>query len=204
MEFLGTDYGGWLLNLDLVPQNSTIISAGIGEDISFDLELIRRKTCQIIGVDPTLKSHKFIESQSDLVNFSLLKKALDKNEDDVVFMYENTNPNYVSESILPTHHSVGKNYYCAETITLPELFKQYENISVVKMDVEGSEYDVLENLAFIPDSVKQMCIEFHHFCTEYDLEDSQKILEHLKNLGFNKVYSNKPNSIEEVTLVRNR
>ena len=84
----------------MVPQNSTIISAGIGEDISFDLELIRRKNCQVVGVDPTLKSHKFIEAQSDLVNFSLLKKALDKNEDDVVFMYENTNPNYVSESIL--------------------------------------------------------------------------------------------------------
>lgn len=202
MKFLGTEYGGWLLDLELVPDNSTVISAGIGEDISFDIELIKRKNCQIVGIDPTIKSHKFIDSQTGLNNFSLIKKALDKTKDDIVFMYENTNPNYVSESILPNHHSVGNNYYLTETITLQELFEAHKNISVVKMDIEGSEYDVLKNLTAIPESVKQLCIEFHHFCTDYTLEDSKNIIEHLGSFGFKSVYSNKPNSIKEVTLVR--
>ena len=43
MQYLGTEYGGWLVDLDLIPERSTIVSAGIGEDISFDLELIRQK-----------------------------------------------------------------------------------------------------------------------------------------------------------------
>ena len=48
MQYLGTEYGGWLVDLDLIPERSTIVSAGIGEDISFDLELIRQKRCNVI------------------------------------------------------------------------------------------------------------------------------------------------------------
>jgi hypothetical protein len=43
IELLGTDYGGWLIDLDLIPRGSTIISAGVGEDISFDLEQCIKK-----------------------------------------------------------------------------------------------------------------------------------------------------------------
>ena len=38
--FLGTDYGGWHF-VDLNLQGTTIISAGLGEDGSFDLEFAR-------------------------------------------------------------------------------------------------------------------------------------------------------------------
>ena len=73
MEFnlIGTEYGGWLLNLDLVPRESTIISAGVGEDISFDTFLIDQKDCKVIGIDPTPKSHLFIENYENLHNFYL-------------------------------------------------------------------------------------------------------------------------------------
>ena len=70
VTMLGTDYGGWIVDLDMIPQGSTVISAGVGEDISFDLELINRYSCRVIGIDPTPKSHKFIQSQEELKNFT--------------------------------------------------------------------------------------------------------------------------------------
>ena len=177
MKFLGTEYGGWLLDLELVPDNSTVISAGIGEDISFDTELIKRKNCQIVGIDPTIKSHKFIDSQTGLDNFSLIKKALDKTKDDIVFMYENTNPNYVSESILPNHHSVGNNYYLTETITLQELFEAHKNISVVKMDIEGSEFDIfkklIKNKSRFFERVEFFHLEVHDLVEDFEKQESE-------------------------------
>ena len=203
MEYLGTDYGGWLVDLDFLPQDSTIISAGIGEDISFDLELIKRKNCNIIGIDPTEKSHIYIESQSNLNNFSLIKRALDNVSNDVVTMYRNTNPLHVSESILPTHKAVSNfQSYFAETISFVDLFNKYDNISLIKMDVEGSEYKIFESLISIPQSVKQLCVEFHHFCSDYTVEDTQKIIKKMSGFGFTKHYQNKPNSFAEMTLVR--
>lgn len=50
---LGSDYGYWefLENKNLY--NSTIISAGVGEDISFDIEFLNKFKGDIIFVDPT-------------------------------------------------------------------------------------------------------------------------------------------------------
>ena len=30
-ELVGTQYGGWCVSLDLIPEGSTVISAGVGE-----------------------------------------------------------------------------------------------------------------------------------------------------------------------------
>ena len=206
MEYLGTEYGGWLVDLNLITENSTVISAGVGEDISFDLELINRKNCNIIGIYPTRKSHKFIESKTDLENFSLIKKALDGESNTLVTMYENSNPMYVSESILPSHHSIKQfQNYIVETVSLDELFNMYDNISLIKMDIEGSEYNVIEALTGIPDSIKQICAEFHHFCTDYTIEHTQKMIKSLETFGFSKCLQNKPNSrypYAELTFIR--
>ena len=57
MNKLGTDYGGWYFpekhNLN---QDSIIYSAGVGEDISFDLKIQNDLNCNIFLIDPTIKS----------------------------------------------------------------------------------------------------------------------------------------------------
>lgn len=208
---LGTDYGGWLIDLDMVPEGSTVISAGVGEDISFDLELINKFSCYIIGIDPTPKSHKFIESQNRLKNlelvmnnFNLTKKALTHKNDDLIKLFKNTNLNHVSESELPDHNAVSQfDYHFAETVDLPFLFTKYDNVSIIKMDIEGSEYNVIENLQYIPESVKQICIEFHHFCLDKTIEDTKKCIERIQAFGFPKMYEkSKYHELAEVTLTR--
>jgi|TARA_R110002020_G_scaffold72542_5_gene186647 FkbM family methyltransferase len=203
-KLIGTEYGGWMINTDIVPDKSTIISAGVGEDISFDLFLMNEKKCKVVGIDPTPKSHSFIESQHGLQNFQLIKKALHSNNDDLIKLYKNKNPNHVSESILPNHESVlGFDSYFSETINLQKVFEDFENISIVKMDIEGSEYEVVESLGSIPDSVRQFCIEFHHFCTNKTVEDTKKMIQIMNSLGFENYVekpSNKP--LNEITFWR--
>ena len=184
-KLIGTQYGGWALNQELVPEGSCVISAGVGEDISFDLFLIKNKNCRIIGVDPTPKSHRFVENQKNLENFILLKKALLHLDDDLIKIYKNKTPSHVSESILDTHASVLKfDSYYAETVNLGVLFNEYDNVSVVKMDIEGSEYSVIESLVEVPSCVRQFCVEFHHFCTDKTIEDTKNAISKLKSLGF--------------------
>tara|TARA_R100000008_G_scaffold1988_1_gene1643 strand:- start:5135 stop:5755 length:621 start_codon:yes stop_codon:yes gene_type:complete len=191
-HLVGTEYGGWLLNLDLVPHGSTIISAGVGEDISFDSFLIHHKGCKVVGVDPTPKSHRFIESHVGLENFMLVKKALTSKDNDAIALYKNKNNDHVSESILNSHDSIlQSDSYYASTVTLPRLFEEHNNISVVKMDIEGAEYEVIETIQSIPDSVRQLCVEFHHFCTNKTIQDTVRCVEVLGSLGFEN-YLQKP------------
>jgi len=181
-KLLGTEYGGWPVDLGLVPENSTVISAGVGEDISFDLELIKNKSCNIVGVDPTEKSAVYIRKNPN-DNFKFIQKALYSNSNQKVKMYKNQNPQWVSESITPTHNMVSDlDCYDATTVSVQDLLKEYNNVSILKMDIEGSEYEVLNNLKEL--TIPQLCVEFHHFCTEYTIEDTKKCIKHLMSLGY--------------------
>ena len=200
-KLYGTQYGGWIVDLDLIPKGSTIISAGIGEDISFDLQLIKRRQCNIVGIDPTPKSHRFIQSQTKLHNFQLIKKALFAKNNNTTTIFKNKISDYVSESILPSHESVDdSDSYVCKTISLDALFKIYVDVSVLKLDIEGSEYNVLLNLVEIPKTVKQLCVEFHHFCCDKTIADTLKVIRHLKTLGF-KHFLEKPatGKLQELT-----
>ena len=59
MERIGTEYGGWILPTNItLNENSIIYSAGVGEDISFDLLLQNKYNCKIFLIDPTKKAIK--------------------------------------------------------------------------------------------------------------------------------------------------
>lgn len=182
MKMIGTDYGGWAVDLDLIPYGSTVIAAGVGEDISFDLGLIRLKGCNVIGIDPTEKAKRFVEKNPN-ENFVFIQKALCAESGRKIRIYKNSNPQWVSESITPTHNSVKTtDFYEADSISLKELLEKYNNISVLKMDIEGAEYEVLNSIERL--DVPQICIEFHHVCTDFTLEQTIRCIDRLKNMGY--------------------
>jgi len=188
-ELVGTQYGGWCVSLDLIPENSTVISAGVGEDISFDKEIIRLKNCSVIGVDPTEKSAKYIR-ENPQENFQFIQKAL-SHTNEKIKIYKNHNPEWVSESILRSHNMVSDDYYEAESTTLEELLKRYPDVSLIKMDIEGSEYDLIDNLTDL--KTPQVCVEFHHFCSEKTWEDTKRCILKMGEVGY-KRFLEKPNS----------
>jgi FkbM family methyltransferase len=53
ISYLGSNYGGWSYKNSINIKNKFIISAGLGEDASFDIELISKHNCKVIAVDPT-------------------------------------------------------------------------------------------------------------------------------------------------------
>lgn len=196
LNYMGSDYGGWFLSPDLIPHGSTIISAGVGEDITFDLHLINLKSCPIIGVDPTLKSHDFIASQG-IPNFHLIKKALIGSGEKNIKIFKQKNSEHVSESILSSNQNSSDEFRTCDTITLNELLSLYPDTSVIKMDIEGAEYEIIENTEDL--KVPQLCIEFHHFCTHFTERDTFNCLKKLSQLGYTTQYT--PNG-KEYTFVR--
>lgn len=63
-------------------------------------------------------------------------------------------------------------------ITLQDIYKEIgTDIDLLKLDIEGAEYEILENLEPIP---KQITVEFHEHChTEKHRQYIDKVLEHL-------------------------
>jgi FkbM family methyltransferase len=203
IKIIGTEYGSSAVILDLIPVGSTVISAGVGEDISFDLELIKLKNCKIIGIDPTEKAKRFVENNKH-DRFCFLQKALYSESNKKIKIYKNTNPDYVSESITQSHNMVSTSEsYEAETISIPDLLKNYEDVSVLKLDIEGAEYTVINSLKelYIP----QIYVEFHHFCTDFTTDDTTRCIMHLNDMGYVVVYGKSLEGVlKDVTLVHRK
>ena len=59
MERLGTNYGGWYVPINMnLNETSIIYSAGVGEDMSFDIILQDKYHSNIYLIDPTEKAIK--------------------------------------------------------------------------------------------------------------------------------------------------
>jgi FkbM family methyltransferase len=181
--------GGKLICLDLIPNGSTIIAGGIGNDVQFELELIKKKGVLVIGIDPTSTANEFVENRklrNPLLRdkFIYLKKALSDNNEPIKLFYgENDGMSSISSQHRDTHKS---NYFVCEAVTIADLLKEYKQVSYLKIDIEGAEYGILNKLEQI--SVPQISIEFHHHCSaEYTLLQTIALIQKLEKMGYDAI-----------------
>lgn len=173
----GSKYGGWWIIPGYINDKSIIVSAGLGEDISFDIELMEEFNCFVYGLDPTPKSIKYIKSQDINGKFNLLQFALFNENKKLTFNLP-LNDDHVSGSIESISSDTNME---VEAKTLKTLCKELNinSIDILKMDIEGSEYHVIENMISNNIYPKQILIEYHHFfdsLTNNDTRNSINLL----------------------------
>src|SRR5688500_4785845 len=158
--FLGTSYGGYEILPAFVSRDSVVYSVGIGEDISFDLGLMERFGCAVHGFDPTPRSLRWLESQKLPESFHVHPYGL-ADFDGIARFAPPTNPAYVSHSALPGHDGERVELPVKRLVTaMREL--GHERLDVLKLDIEGSEYGVLEDFLAAGPLPRQLLVEFNH------------------------------------------
>jgi FkbM family methyltransferase len=201
LTYLGTDYGGHKVDLDLVPEGSNIISAGLSGDISFDLQLIKRKRCRIVAIGASNREAQSVEKwkQQGIIddNFIFYHRALYGSNNKEISFYKNT---------IFANHWAGMKPSLIKTISLDYLFSIYNNISLVKIDIEGSEYSVINSLNHL--NISQLCIEFHHWVrgSNFTKKNTINCIERIKNFGYKLVSNTHPTRRRkcfELTFIRN-
>jgi FkbM family methyltransferase len=74
------------------------------------------------------------------------------------------------------------------SITLKDLYKlsSFNRIDILKIDIEGSEYNILteENISFLSENTEQILIEFHNTSIKEYSEKIDLILEYFKKNNF--------------------
>ena len=153
IERLGSDYGGWWCDPDLVSPGDFVIDAGVGLDVSFAKELINRRDVRVVGIDPGYYALRFVAEQA-LPNYLFVLGAVSPNGSGVT-MYRDLG----SESCYPDHEQMRPivEAHKVPGVSIVELVKELEP-KLVKMDIEGAEYGVYRQCF----GVKQVLIEFHH------------------------------------------
>jgi FkbM family methyltransferase len=181
--------GGKLICLDLIPNGSTIISGGIGNDVEFELDLIKKKNVLVVGIDPTNTAEQFIENRklNDQLlqnRYVYLKKALNDTNSPIKLFY---GENEWMSSVSSQHRDAAQgNFFVCEAVTIEDLLNSYTNVSYLKIDIEGAEYNILNKLEHL--SIPQVSIEFHHHCsTEYTLPETISLIQKIEKMGYDAI-----------------
>lgn len=181
----GNEYGGFYVYPSLLNNNSIVYSFGIGEDISFDREVMIKHSCSVYAFDPTPKSILWVNSQKITSNFFFYPFGLSVKTGLETFYLPKNNA-YVSGSTLSL-----QNVDTLEPISVPMkkfsdivLELNHHTIDVLKMDIEGSEYAVLNDILTSSVIIKQICIEFHHRMFKNGASKTRESIRLLKENGF--------------------
>ena len=200
-EWYGNQYGGFYVYPALLNSDSVVYSFGIGEDISFDQAIIERHECKVYGFDPTPKSINWVEGQKLPDNFSFHKYGIAKESGEVSFFLPK-NPEHVSGSAVHQTNVEHNDNIIVDMKSFADIIAElkHERIDVLKMDIEGSEYDVLENILNSNIQIDQILVEFHE---RFFDNGKLKTLEELKKLELNgyAIFAIS-DSLEEVSFIK--
>jgi FkbM family methyltransferase len=170
---LGSEYGGWVFVPNESLNGATILSCGLGEDASFDVEIARLYQARVVLVDPTpraiehfnavmsrmgqpsiseysndgcqpIESYDLSGLHSD--QFSLVQAALSESNG-VAKFFSPPDPSSVSHSLInfQNDYSSTTQFIEVPTIDIATLVSQ-ENLSriaLAKFDIEGAEIQVV-------------------------------------------------------------
>lgn len=212
MEKLGTGYGGWQVPREMeLNENSIIYSAGVGEDVSFDVLLSEKYNSHIYLIDPTERAYthfcqvrdyytnkkwKFTgdiqpdyygmmyKVKPNLEKMYYIKKGLWK-ERDILKFYKQTNEEYVSQSLIK--NMFGENYTKVEVLSIKDLMEEkgHARVDLLKIDIEGAEVEVLNKMLDDEIYPKYLCIEFDLLIKRKDVNNTtKKLLERLMRGGY--------------------
>ncbi len=184
-NWYGNTYGGFYICPDLLDEKSVIYSFGIGEDISFDTAIIKNHGCQVFGFDPTPKSINWVKSQKTNEKFLFYEFGIGSKSGFVDFFLPK-NPEYVSGSLIDTKNVDTARKVSVEMKSLVDIMNElnHKHIDVLKMDIEGSEYDVIENILNSKISITQILIEFHDRFFENGTLKTKQAIQKLNSHGY--------------------
>jgi FkbM family methyltransferase len=197
---IGSAYGGWIVAPGplATARPPVVLSFGLGDDISFDEAIIRYHNARVYGFDPTPASLAWIAAKGTPANMQVVPIGLAAFDGQQSFS-------------IPRNETRG-NFSCMQAAGTSVVckVKRYDSIlamldldhvDVLKLDVEGSEYDVIPDVLASSTLPVQFLIEFHHRIHNIHVAATRKSVDLIKRAGFS-LFAVSPGG-QELSFIRN-
>lgn len=179
---LGTAYGHHAVLTSRLGPGSVVYSFGLGLDISFDLELIARSGARLWGFDPTPRSIAFVKAQALPPEFTLCEYGV-AGHDGIVSFAAPDNPEHISHSVVARKGATMIDFPVKRLSTIMAALG-HTRLDVLKLDVEGAEYDVLDEVLAQRMDIDQLLVEFHHQFATIPARRTADALQRMRAAGY--------------------
>ncbi len=185
-SFIGTAYGGWYIATGILPQTPRVLSLGIGSDMSFDAAMVRDFGALVTACDPTpiaattvadaalppRRFQFFAVAVSDFDGTGSFEPVVNAGIPSGCFRLTRAEP--TADSISVQVRSIDK--------LIQDNFDG--DVDLMKMDIEGAEYQVIAALLNSPWRPRQLAIEFHHRFPAHGLAATTSTIRALRTANY--------------------
>ncbi len=183
---------GWLYDATKLDENSVVYSFGVGDNIDFDLSLIMRTHSELHAFDPTPAALSICDDDNLPPEFVFHAWAV-AGQDGHLTLYPRVRKGGGASDVMYTlvaEESVRDNRLEVPAYTIPTILAKlgHSHINLLKMDIEGAEYDVLEQMLTSPHRPEQLLVEFHHRFSEIGPDRTRRLIDRLQTAGY-KIFS---------------
>jgi FkbM family methyltransferase len=182
-KHIGSIYGGWMIIPELLHSNSVAYSFGVGNDVSFDLELIRRFGLKVHGFDPSPIAIQWLDTQCTSPKYIFHPWGLGSRDTSAELfapisggMYS-LHSEHMSGELVKTRASIRRLATIAKELGT-------KVIDILKIDIEGAELDILPDIVESAVPIRQLVLEFHHRIGIGTLDTTGDSVNRLKEAGF--------------------
>jgi FkbM family methyltransferase len=162
LETLGNRATGcaWTFHPESLNGSSIIYAGGVGKDITFERDLVEQYGCAVVLLDPSPTGRETMaQPENQIPEFKFVPIALARHCGEVILAPPG-NPKEGSW-FANTNYSVGIKVPCMNLQALMDV-NGHTRIDLLKLDIEGSEYEVIDGFLRADIPVGQLCVEFHH------------------------------------------
>lgn len=181
---LGSPYGGWLIPSGLIEPSWLCYSVGAGGDISFDLALIERYDTTVRAFDPVADYVQGAIAQAGGESRFSIHEAAIATSDGPLRVQVTHDP--ASQSVSAAHLYESAAFIELPGRTLRSLMDELgdDHIDLLKLDIEGAEYEVLPTIDLRKLGVKVFATQLHH---NGSVRDARRLIAHLRDRGYEPV-----------------
>ena len=140
--------------------DSIIYSAGVGSDITFEHALVKNFQCRIVLIDPSPTGVKTMGLSENMIpQFRFFPVALAGHSGKVTLAppLDAEGDSWFAQSDAP-----GLLQVASEDVGSLMQRNGHAHIDLLKLDIEGCEYEVIESILKHRLSIGQIAVEFHH------------------------------------------
>ncbi|MBN1115588.1 MAG: FkbM family methyltransferase [Bacteroidales bacterium] len=199
---LGNRDARWTFIPELVSEKSIVYSIGIGTDISFDTALIEKIGCEVHAFDPTPKTIDWLKSRPATNKFKFSPFGL-AHFDGIMDFFLPNKTDHVSGSLV-SNEAANSKTIAVQMKRLKTIMNEFNHrrLDILKMDVEGSEYRIIDDILENQIVAGQLLIEFHHRFREIGIARTKDAVRKLNRAGY-KIFYVSPNG-EEISFVNQK
>jgi hypothetical protein len=200
--------GGYIIDKRILKKSKILITCGLNDDWEFERDYLKRNhKIQIIAYDHTVnKSFWFSRFKKDIISLLLFKKLkISKILDvfkyiDYRLFFRNDNKHFEKKIVFRKKNN--------NEISIPDILANYNEI-FLKVDIEGDEYKILNDIKQHSRKIVFLIIEFHdidknikkikNFISKLDL----KII-HIHANNYGGIDKNKNPKVIELSLLNSK